>query len=1316
MGIKQLPLPKAGYIDHIFHVSDIHIRVGDKVTSRYDEYLNVFKNMANAMKEQQSVKNGTAVTVVTGDIFHDKVKLSACSVQLFNAFIRSISSLMPLYIIRGNHDYQQDKPEIDDLIQSVIQCYDVHMDAFGVTTDVNIGNIYYMNTTGHYVANNVGFGVVSVQDTLVDGTSSGKQIDKLPPFPSPSSFPDTVTTTVALLHGTIISSTLQNYSSSTEGYPLHWFDGYDIGCFGDVHLQQIHNIANPDTRLWHPSKITWGYPGSLVQQNFGEEIIRHGMFDWDIENKKVTPINIKNDCGKMKLKCVKDEWKLNNNTPIENILNDPLCPSSIAIRTYGHTTVESVNQLKKILKDRNVHCYDLIQYQQSLEHDVENEGDIDNGEIVMFNTKENWINFIEKNTSDKIMYPDWKSWINDPYTAAIPINEYLPQSLVKDVNKKNLELSDFIANDEKKLESKKRVFKFMYMEWSYILCYGEKNHFNFKDNREFLNMIKGRNGTGKTSFLEVLTYALFGKGTPTKTCSGDTASVIHRNKPKGSKAYTILHIEIDGTLYKIYRGFRAHSTNPNKLNSDDVEITSDAFDYPKSGSKTTSTWIKDNICDMDYFLQYIMMPQATDGDFFNLSSSEQINMIESSQNIDSINFMNNILDILIKSHSHIKSLVTSIYNENMNNLEEYDDSKLTSIEKNIDDIQSEISTLNSKLNKLNPRLWNDIQDSDFAKDFKTKIKEIKQDIDSIQLDKSYDELLLEKGKFQYVKDETKSLKHVRYDDDIEVSRAYVKSYDTALHMKEEHMHTIDRYKTQLKELKEKHRAFKSEIHELRRANIYPAIDANETKKTISKYEKLDSQRDTINNNIIKINEFLEKHSQKVATIEELKLQVKHIQSHIDKINSYDHPFNPKCEQCKKQLWKLDKDNKENELHELQSSLEVEEAEFEKLMKGKDLTKKKESLETNNKHIAYLESIDIDKLRNQLKKWNNYTKMSQEIDVKVEEEQAIEQEINAIEDSIDDTYDNIRKISILNDPSTLYGEHLKLMEKQQDWLKINDLGEIESQIKLHEKRNSLTKVLEYWEKVEKFKGKYDEYVESCYRVEVLKENLRHYEDQHKDASRLKEQYQHMVNQKTFIDDLELRTNTLQYVSSNFKGFRKELFNTNILPFIVNKINQLIRNISDNTTLSLSGELITTNALRNAKTKIVDSLLWTINYDGCSLPLDKASGFQRWMFGFGMKTVMTKINCAIQCRQIFMDEQFTAFDETHLSKAHDMLNSLNSEYDTIYLVSHLEELQNNIQSKIMIGRNGSFSRINFGDIIISEESQPKKRGRKKKEDSQ
>ena len=41
----SLPLPYGGSIKNIIHVSDIHIRLGDRKTSRYDEYDYVFNNL-----------------------------------------------------------------------------------------------------------------------------------------------------------------------------------------------------------------------------------------------------------------------------------------------------------------------------------------------------------------------------------------------------------------------------------------------------------------------------------------------------------------------------------------------------------------------------------------------------------------------------------------------------------------------------------------------------------------------------------------------------------------------------------------------------------------------------------------------------------------------------------------------------------------------------------------------------------------------------------------------------------------------------------------------------------------------------------------------------------------------------------------------------------------------------------------------------------------------------------------------------------------------------------------------------------------------
>ena len=88
--------------------------------------------------------------------------------------------------------------------------------------------------------------------------------------------------------------------------------------------------------------------------------------------------------------------KVNNNKSLNVVLNDKLCPSSLAIRTYGNI-VESINQLKMLLKSNNMYC-GIITISTISEYETQAENSLDNDEIIMFNTKDNWINFIENNT------------------------------------------------------------------------------------------------------------------------------------------------------------------------------------------------------------------------------------------------------------------------------------------------------------------------------------------------------------------------------------------------------------------------------------------------------------------------------------------------------------------------------------------------------------------------------------------------------------------------------------------------------------------------------------------------------------------------------------------------------------------------------------------------------------------------------------------------------------------------------------------------------------------------------------------------------
>jgi nitrite reductase/ring-hydroxylating ferredoxin subunit len=103
-------------MDSIIHISDIHIRVGNHDKSRYTEYLTVFNNLFQSLSSQESIKNNTAVIVITGDLFHHKNKLEPYGLELALHLFRGLSVLSSVFVIRGNHDYRQDVPNEKDMI------------------------------------------------------------------------------------------------------------------------------------------------------------------------------------------------------------------------------------------------------------------------------------------------------------------------------------------------------------------------------------------------------------------------------------------------------------------------------------------------------------------------------------------------------------------------------------------------------------------------------------------------------------------------------------------------------------------------------------------------------------------------------------------------------------------------------------------------------------------------------------------------------------------------------------------------------------------------------------------------------------------------------------------------------------------------------------------------------------------------------------------------------------------------------------------------------------------------------------------------
>ena len=89
---------------------------------------------------------------------------------------------------------------------------------------------------------------------------------------------------IGLFHGSFVSSTMQNNMSCTNGYPFSWITGQDLLMLGDIHLRQIGKYGN----------MIWGYAGSLIQQNFGETIRKHGYGIYNISTNEYKFVDIEN--------------------------------------------------------------------------------------------------------------------------------------------------------------------------------------------------------------------------------------------------------------------------------------------------------------------------------------------------------------------------------------------------------------------------------------------------------------------------------------------------------------------------------------------------------------------------------------------------------------------------------------------------------------------------------------------------------------------------------------------------------------------------------------------------------------------------------------------------------------------------------------------------------------------------------------------------------------------------------------------------------------------------------------------------------------
>lgn len=241
-------------IEVVHHLADIHIR-NDR--SRHKEYKQVFKQLFKQLLQETR----PAVTVVCGDIVHNKTILRPECIELVKYFFTGLAKITDVVVILGNHDCNVNNDGCLDSLTPII--------SKDFTTD---HKIFLLKKNKLYQYNNIIFGVTTVSSVKVT--------------PIPQNINNKIK--IALYHGMLNGVKLDNDFKVTNhsGFNVSDFKDYDLVMLGDIHKHQFLN-----------KQKTIGYSSSLIQQNFGESIDFHGYLDWDLDNKINTFYEVPNNCG-----------------------------------------------------------------------------------------------------------------------------------------------------------------------------------------------------------------------------------------------------------------------------------------------------------------------------------------------------------------------------------------------------------------------------------------------------------------------------------------------------------------------------------------------------------------------------------------------------------------------------------------------------------------------------------------------------------------------------------------------------------------------------------------------------------------------------------------------------------------------------------------------------------------------------------------------------------------------------------------------------------------------------------------------------------
>lgn len=674
-------------VDAVLHVADVHLRNW----KRHKEFKEVFKKLITAVDDLPE----NAIVTVGGDIVHAKTDMSPELISMVTYLFKELADRRPTIVITGNHDCNLNNNHRLDALTPIVEA-NAHP------------NLFYLRNSGLYEIGDIAISVFS----LLEEPDKYITYDKIEQ-------PEKYKHVLSMYHGTIANSQVDSGLTLSHGLEWDKFAGFDLVLLGDIHKRQVLSKQEP---------IIF-YPGSLVQQNFGEAFDGHGYALVDLTTKgdiKYEFHDIPNDWGYYTLDI--DGGILPDNLPITSKTN-------VRLRTRNTSPAE----LKRILATiRKVYRNSDVLVQK-----LDRSEGLDDSQL-----------YGESLHQGDVRNQQYQNQLITDYLTAQGIDD---ESLTN-VMKINANLNQELNQGE---TARNVVWKPKKFEFSNMFSYGEDNVINFQG-LEGTCGIFAPNHAGKSATLDALCFCLFDHSFR----ASKAEQVLNRKK---EDFWCKLNFELGGLDYYIEKRAYKYKSGPLKgrlrVDIDFWFINAEGETISLNGEqrRDTDKIIQSYVGTFDDFILTALSLQQNNSNFIDKTQGERKDLLA--------NFLDlKIFDALYELANKENRTTTVVLEEyqkqdfetklgDAERSKEINETKHEKAQRDVDQAEEEFSALNDDLLELTKKLQPCNADGLDINVLQRNLSLSEQKLKTYEQDLAKAELVLNEAKESYQISETELNEH-----------------------------------------------------------------------------------------------------------------------------------------------------------------------------------------------------------------------------------------------------------------------------------------------------------------------------------------------------------------------------------------------------------------------------------------------------------------------------------------------------------------------------------------------------------------------------